>query len=241
MGLQIIKSIEEWRKIPLAERPQWFIPEDIATSYAIKECSEPLVNIEKEAGQLNVPLILAPVAPEYSERMFMRAAATKRLLNAAHRLVKKSDGKLQLKVFDTFRPLALQRKLFNKIEAEIKQREGLAGKALWERTTQFIADPELCPPHSTGGAIDLTIIDIEIGKELDMGTSVDTIDTKANTWYEDLTPQQKANRKMLFDLMTGVGFVNLSSEWWHYSHGDQYWAIFKEKPHAIYSSVESLP
>lgn len=225
----------------MKERPQWYIPEEIATKHEIKECGEPLVDIEDEAERLGISMIFSPVAPEYSTKMYLRSGVIQRLLKAAHRLQKRSDSQYVLEIYDTFRPLELQRKLFEKIQKEIIEKEGLYGKALWERTTQFIADPKLCPPHSTGGAVDLTIVDIKTKKELDMGTTVDTIDSKAHTWNAGITAEQKKNRKLLYDVMTNVGFVNLASEWWHFSYGDQYWAIFNEREYALYDSVEKAP
>jgi D-alanyl-D-alanine dipeptidase len=38
--------------------------------------------------------------------------------------------------------------------------------------------------------------------------------------------------------MTGAGFVNYPSEWWHWSYGDRYWAVVTGEPHAIYGPVE---
>lgn len=32
------------------------------------------------------------------------------------------------------------------------------------------------------------------------------------------------NRRMLYNVMTHVGFTNLPSEWWHFDYGDDKWA-----------------
>ena len=74
-----------------------------------------------------------------------------------------------------------------------------------------------------------------------MGTPVDAIDDRANTWHADLTEAQKHNRQLLWQAMIDQGFVNLASEWWHYSYGDSYWAAFQSESHAIYNSVERAP
>lgn len=39
--------------------------------------------------------------------------------------------------------------------------------------------------------------------------------------------------------MTGAGFVNYPTEWWHWSHGDRYWAWSTRAPAARYGAVRS--
>lgn len=240
MNIPTIKSLSEWESIAIEERPHWYIPEQIATQYAIQDNGDPMVNVEEEAKKRKISIIFAPTNSEYNQGMYLRTGAAEKFLQATQHLNKQSSGKLTLKVFDTFRPLRLQRLLFNQIQDDISKKEGLAGQALWERTTQFIADPDLCPPHSTGGAVDCTIVDLASGEELPMGTPVDTIDSRAHTWHEELADEYRMNRKLLFDLLTQAGFVNLASEWWHFSYGDQYWAIYHNHPYAIYGSREDI-
>ncbi|SUX54583.1 Uncharacterised protein [Chromobacterium vaccinii] len=38
--------------------------------------------------------------------------------------------------------------------------------------------------------------------------------------------------------MRDAGFVNYPSEWWHWSHGDRYWAAVTCAPAALYAAVE---
>ena len=52
---------------------------------------------------------------------------------------------------------------------------------------------------------------------LDMGTSFDCFDPKANTETQDLTPEQRRNRKTLLDVMSRHGFKNYPKEIWHYT------------------------
>lgn len=238
--MNIIESIEQLRTLDPSEKRQWYIPEAISTSYAIVECGESLVELGATAKAANVPLILAPANDIDSGRMYMREGAAARLVAAAKALMAETDGQSTLKIYDAFRPLALQRQLFDQIKSDIATKENLVGKALWERVTQFIADPDLTPPHSTGGATDLTIVDIATGQERDMGTPVDTIDDAVNTWHA-VAPAARANRELLWNIMTAQGFVNLASEWWHYSYGDQYWAIYQGEQSARYGSKESIP
>jgi len=236
--MQEILNLNQLKDIPEEERKFWYIPESISTHMPIEECGENFVSLRSIGEEMGVEFILAPVAPGQDGEMYMREEAAKKLVSAARLLRKKTSDTIVLKITDAFRPLALQRKYFEEIKADIARKENLEGKALWERVTQFIADPELYPPHSSGGAVDLTLAYRDTGMGLEMGTSVDAIDDRANTWNSDVQGQALKNRVLLFDVMTESGFVNLATEWWHYSYGDGYWAAFFGKPYAIYAPQE---
>lgn len=239
--MKTITTIAELRNIPLLERAEWYIPESLSTTMPIEDNGEELQRVQKAFDGTDVPVILSPVSPDPYKEMFLRETVLQKLVNVGKRIYKESQERIVLKITDPFRPLVLQRKYFEEIREEISQKERLTGEALWNRVTEFIADPDLCPPHSTGGAIDLTLAYADTAQELDMGTPVDAIDDRANTWHSDLTEIQKNNRLMLWQAMTDEGFVNLASEWWHYSYGDSYWAAFHDMPHALYASIESPP
>ena len=70
-----------------------------------------------------------------------------------------------------------------------------------------------------------------------------TIDTKNPdipkfpTNSNKITAIKKKNRKFLVNIMQKHDFVNLESEWWHWSYGDKYWAAKKNRKFAIYSSI----
>ena len=237
--MKTVTDTNVFQELPVHERRQWYIPESVTTVFPIEDNGEKLVLLQDLIRDAGVQMVFAPVNPD-NEQLHMREGAAWRLVEVAKELAQRSDGIYALKITDAFRPLALQRKYFTEITEQIQEKEGLTGQALWERVTEFVADPELCPPHSTGGATDLTITNLTTGEDLDMGTSVDTVDDRSNTWTEDISDEAKANRQLLWEVMTGHGFVNLASEWWHYSFGDQYWAIFTNQSAAIYGSRESV-
>lgn len=70
--------------------------------------------------------------------------------------------------------------------------------------------------HSWGVAVDVTLIDLATGKELDMGGRHDLLDESSATRYAGLTPEQQANRLLLRDTMDKAGMRNYRKEWWHY-------------------------
>lgn len=236
-----INTLSELLAVPISERKFCYIDERVTSTMPIEDSGEALVDLGNYFSEAGIRIELASVSPApYNNPMYLRLGAAQRLVRAATQLQQYHEH-YSFKVTDSFRPLELQKKYFEEIKQQIAQKEQLEGEALWKRVTQFIADPDLCPPHSTGGAIDLTIVNTTTNTEIDMGTPVDTIDDRANTWTEHITREQKINRTLLFDVMTEAGFVNLASEWWHYSYGDGYWAAFYEQEAALYGSVESFP
>ena len=71
--------------------------------------------------------------------------------------------------------------------------------------------------HSRGSTVDLTLLDVKTGKELDMGGVFDWFGELSHPDYENITPQQKANRLILREAMLKHGFAPLYSEWWHFT------------------------
>jgi D-alanyl-D-alanine dipeptidase len=82
----------------------------------------------------------------------------------------------------------------------------------------FIAEKS---SHSRGSTVDATIISLEDGRELDMGTPFDLFDQKS--WPSDttVTVQQRANRQLLRTVMSKYGFIGLEEEWWHFTLRDE--------------------
>ena len=75
--------------------------------------------------------------------------------------------------------------------------------------------------HSRGSTIDLTLLDMQTGKELDMGGPFDWFGELSHPDYTDITEEQKANRMLLRAAMLRHGFVPLESEWWHFTLKDE--------------------
>lgn len=71
--------------------------------------------------------------------------------------------------------------------------------------------------HSRGSTVDLTLVDRQSGKELDMGTPFDFFGEASHHGAKGMTPQQVANRQILLDLMENAGFKRYEEEWWHYT------------------------
>ncbi|MEK9174939.1 MAG: M15 family metallopeptidase [Patescibacteria group bacterium] len=233
--MEIAKNLDDFAKTPIEKRRGIYVPLPLRREIPTKDCSEELVSIEKFFVSNSQKIFLSPV---WSKKdvpvMVLRENALEKLLKVSRGL----KGKYFFKVTDAYRSVSLQRKLFSQVCQEVKTEDNsLSEEETKTRARRFVADPDFgVPPHSTGGAIDLTLVD-ELGSEFDMGTKIDVLDDRAETFSSKITPEQMSNRVFLLGVMEKEGFVNLASEWWHYSYGDQYWAAFYGKPAAIYGSL----
>ena len=71
--------------------------------------------------------------------------------------------------------------------------------------------------HSRGSTVDLTLLDMKTGKELDMGGTFDWFGVESHLSYKGVTKEQLANRMLLHDIMVAHGFKPLPEEWWHFT------------------------
>lgn len=71
--------------------------------------------------------------------------------------------------------------------------------------------------HTRGSTVDLTIIDGNTGKPLDMGSPYDFFGQESWVDYDKITKEQKQNRQLLQTVMLKHGFRNYPKEWWHFT------------------------
>jgi D-alanyl-D-alanine dipeptidase len=73
--------------------------------------------------------------------------------------------------------------------------------------------------HSRGSTVDLTLVDEQTGKELDMGSPFDWFGVESHPDYkgEGDSENWQANRLLLHDAMVRHGFEGIDSEWWHFT------------------------
>jgi D-alanyl-D-alanine dipeptidase len=71
--------------------------------------------------------------------------------------------------------------------------------------------------HSRGSTVDLTIIDLQTKTELEMGSPFDFFGKVSWVTYKNITPQQRANRMLLHNIMIQYGFNSYAQEWWHFT------------------------
>ena len=71
--------------------------------------------------------------------------------------------------------------------------------------------------HSRGSTVDLTLLDMKTGKELDMGSPFDLFSELSHPACRKVSDQQYENRMLLQRVMVRNGFRPLDCEWWHFT------------------------
>ena len=75
--------------------------------------------------------------------------------------------------------------------------------------------------HSRGSTVDLTLFDMETGKEVDMGSPFDMFSEMSHPDYRGITDEQYDNRMILRESMMRNGFDPIFCEWWHFTLRDE--------------------
>jgi len=163
--------------------------------------SEPFVEIIKINPHIMLDIRYATdnnflkkaVYPE--ARCFVRASVAVQLDSIQHEL--ESIG-LGLKIFDGYRPLAVQKEMWKIVP-----------------DSRYVADPARGSRHNRGAAVDVTLVD-STGAELQMPTPFDDFTEVAHQDYMNLPAAVRQNRWILKTIMEKYGFSAIDSEWWHY-------------------------
>ena len=71
--------------------------------------------------------------------------------------------------------------------------------------------------HTRGSTVDMTLVDVKTGKELDMGSDWDFFGPISWVEEKEITTQQRANRMLLQTIMLKHGFRHYPKEWWHFT------------------------
>ena len=71
--------------------------------------------------------------------------------------------------------------------------------------------------HSRGSTVDLTLLDMKSGKEVDMGGPFDYFGELSHPDYRGITDEQFENRMFLQKAMVRNGFMPIDCEWWHFT------------------------
>jgi len=126
----------------------------------------------------------------------LRKPVAERLVKVQKYLRMKSLG---LKIWDGYRPLSVQKKMWQKLP-----------------DPQFVADPKRGSNHNRGAAVDVTLVDFD-GNELEMPTGFDDFSQTAHIKSTNISNEAKKNREILQEAMKRFGFKPILSEWWHFN------------------------
>lgn len=128
----------------------------------------------------------------------------------------------RLKVFDAYRPACAVKHfvLWGIEDQDIRMKPyfypDLQKQELFEKG--YIAKKS---SHSRGSTVDLTLLDMITGGELDMGSPFDLFSVVSHPDYKGITEQQYENRMMLQRVMVRSGFEPIDCEWWHFTLKDE--------------------
>ncbi|MBP3815394.1 MAG: M15 family metallopeptidase [Firmicutes bacterium] len=128
----------------------------------------------------------------------------------------------RLKVFDAYRPAVAVRHfvLWGIEDQDIRMKPyfypTLEKQELFAKG--YIAKES---SHSRGSAVDLTLLDMSTGKELDMGGPFDFFSELSHPDYKGITEEQYNNRMILRNVMLRNGFSPIDCEWWHFALADE--------------------
>ena len=141
--------------------------------------------------------------PVYTEaRAFLQKPAAEALVRANKSLRKKGYG---LMIHDGYRPWSVT-------------------KIFWDATPddkkQFVADPSQGSRHNRGCAVDLSLYDLKIGKEVVMPSEYDEMSDRSHINYTGGSEDQRRLRDLLRSAMESEGFAVYEPEWWHYDYKD---------------------
>lgn len=210
---------------------------------AINECGEALVPIPVEIFAFESPHPYQKLGAPYQNSKadspyYLRQGVIDSLI-VAQKQLQQDYPDWQILIFDAYRPVEVQQFMVDFTFAEIAKDQGCElpvseekKQLILEQVYKFWAVPSLDratpPPHSTGGALDVTLVDRQNG-QIDMGSPIDEISERSYPDYfassNELSEQAfHCRRKILKDAMVGAGFRQHPNEWWHFSLGDQMWA-----------------
>lgn len=138
----------------------------------------------------------------------LREGTAKKLLKANLEL---NNLGLKIKIWDAFRPITYQRKMWNIYPDE-----------------KFVTNPDKGNSnHCRGSAIDITLCDLN-GEELKMPTEFDHFGIESyRNYYKHLNKNIQNNVLLLENIMIKNGFEAFQNEWWHFNDIDKYDMIYE--------------
>lgn len=211
-------------------------------SVPIKEINEPLIDLRDQT------IIWFGDSPEIlnnQDYTKIRRTVYEKLITAQKLLPKN----LRFCLYEGYRSLALQEKLYNDRYHQLKNDHPEWNHLqLFQETTKLVSPivnldgSHNIPPHSTGAAIDIYLVDSN-KIPVDMGINVadwmqDSDGSLSQTHSAKISRIAQRNRTIMSHALHSAGFINYSGEYWHWSYGDRYWAYHVGNQFALYGTVK---
>jgi zinc D-Ala-D-Ala dipeptidase len=215
------------RKISVAE------PVTALRHIPIRENGEEMVDFMKTCPHLllDVPRF------NYRRETVGRKSLVEMLCLAAQRL----PNGFRLAIVEIWRPPHIQARMYRGIWQRFKEKHPeWSDTKLRRYVNRYTAplDRRVPPPHTTGGAVDLLLVDDQ-GQPLDHCSPFEVYDPACYAFdAPGLSEQARRHRQILQEALTPTGITNYPSEYWHWSYGDQGWAYRGGHPAALYGQVQ---
>jgi zinc D-Ala-D-Ala dipeptidase len=175
------------------------IPDRPLLSHAAS--TDALVNLQTVAPSIHLDMRYATTNNFLKQAVYphatclLRSATAAKLAAAQRALARRGLG---LKVFDCYRPLSVQRRMWAILP-----------------DADYVANPKTGSRHNRGAAVDVTLVD-RSGIPLEMPSEFDDFSERAHADYAAASARAKAHRRLLRSAMTQHGFQGISTEWWHF-------------------------
>jgi zinc D-Ala-D-Ala dipeptidase len=161
-----------------------------------------LVNLSKFAPEIRQDMRYATPNNFMKRKLYpvsqclLQSKVAEQLKQVQFELEKDKKG---LKVFDCYRPIAIQKQMWKILP-----------------DSNYVANPAKGSRHNRASAVDLTLVDLVTGKDQEMPSEFDDFSKRAHIDYPDVSLKAKSNRKILRTAMEKHGFSGIKTEWWHY-------------------------
>ena len=175
-----------------------------AISFSYSE-DNPLIDVQKAIPHVRIDIRYATANNFMKEilypeaRCLLRGEVVPSLARVQDALEKRG---LALKIFDAYRPLSVQKKMWARMPVE-----------------GYVANPAKGSNHNRGAAVDVTLVDKD-GNELPMPSAYDEFSERAHRDYKGGTEEERKYRQILEDEMQKENFHGISTEWWHFDFKD---------------------
>lgn len=187
--------------------------------------SERLVSVKKYNPEIVELSILKRI--EINHPMLVRESVAKKLANVAKNL----PNDLQLQIDSGYRSRSSQESIW-------QTRFGQFGHN-YKNTRNLVFDPEKgIPPHTTGGAVDVSLIERSTHSEINLSEPFSKFYTEPQLRSNKISERAQELRLLLNKLMLKEKFAPNKTEYWHFSYGDEMWANFYHLD-TMYDEVKS--
>lgn len=128
----------------------------------------------------------------------------------------------QIKIFDAYRPARAVKHfvLWGLEDQDIRMKQYFYPELEKEELFNlgYIAKQS---SHSRGSTVDLSLLDMRTGREVDMGSPFDYFGEISHPDFTGITEEQFGNRMLLQSVLTRNGFLPYENEWWHFTLKDE--------------------